>query len=86
MTVGPEMLTLRETALRLGVKADHVTRLVERGDLDAVDVSIGRRKRCLRVSAGSVERFLNARRVTPQPAQPSRPRSSLPPGVWRICG
>ncbi len=86
MAVEPEMLTLRETALRLGVKVDHVTRLVERGDLDAVDVSIGRRKRCLRVSAKSVENFLNVRRVIPRPVQSSRPRSSLPPGVWRICG
>ena len=88
MEISPDMLTLKEAASRLGVKSDHVTRLIERGELYAINVAIGRRKRCLRVSEKSINDFLNDRRVKPQkaPNQTSRDHSSLPPGVWRICG
>jgi excisionase family DNA binding protein len=88
MEISPDMLTLKEAAARLGVKTDHVTRLIERGELEAINVAIGRKKRCLRVSEKSINDFLNGRRIKPQMAQnqTSRVHSSLAPGVLRICG
>jgi len=82
-----KFLSIAQTANLLGVKGDHVTRLIERGELEAVDLAIGKRKRCLRISTSSVLSLVQARRVNPRTFTPPVPaRRSLPPGVQRFCG
>jgi len=88
MNIATDMLTLKDAASRLGVKPDHITRLVERGELEGFDIAIGRRKRCLRIPVKSITSFLESRRVghpIDAPKQATH-RSTLPPGLGRICG
>ena len=86
LAVVSNMLSIAQTAALLGVKGDHVTRLIERGELEAVDLAIGKRKRCLRVSEASIGVLLDSRRVKSHVFVPSVPRRSLLPGVQRFCG
>ena len=82
------LLSIREVALRLRLGASTVVRLIDSGILVAVDLSLGGRKRNLKVTPEAIESFLESRRVTPRhPAQhtvASLRRSSLPHGVLPI--
>lgn len=81
-------IPLSEVARRLGVKVHHATRLVDSGELQAIDVAIGKRKRCFRVSVESLEAFISSRQVKPAARVTVAPvrRPSLPSGVSRFCG
>jgi excisionase family DNA binding protein len=81
-----EYIPVPEVARRLSVNANHVVRLIEAGELEAVDVAIGKRKRCFRVGVASLENFLAGRRVQRAAAPALTRRPPLPPGVQRICG
>ncbi len=87
MTPEPEMLTIGEAASKLGVGGNHVTRLISKGELDAIDVAIGKRKKSMRISRSSVSEFVARRRVSPSAGRPATTRRpSLPSGVLPLCG
>jgi excisionase family DNA binding protein len=59
-------ITTGEAASRIGSTSQYVRELIHAGHLDAIDIGIGDRSR-FRVSADSIDRFLQARVVTPAP-------------------
>lgn len=65
---------------RLNVSVDYIIRAFDRGELDAINLATGKRKRKLRFDPASVERFIQERmnvgrrHELPTPAQMSRPR------------
>lgn len=62
------LLTLTEVAEMLSVNRLTVTRLIDRGLLDAVDLSQGTRgKRTLRIQEDSLERYMHACIVQARP-------------------
>lgn len=62
------LLTLAEVAEMLSVNRLTVTRLIDRGLLDAVDLSQGTRgKRTLRIHEDSLERYLHACGIQARP-------------------
>ena len=65
--------TPQQFAELLGVTHEHVLSLIRRGLLDAIDVSINRRRPTYRIPAEAVEKF-QAGRVVTQPVTPVRRR------------
>ena len=86
LDVVSNLLSITQAAQRLGVHTIHIIRLIERGELEAVDLAIGKGKRCLRISESSVLSLLDSRRVKPQPGVSQVPhRRSLHPGLRQFC-
>ena len=88
MDLVPTMLTIAQTAARLGVKGNHVTRLIETGKLEAIDLALdtGKGKRCLRISEASVLSLIESRRIMVGPITPARsPRSPQRSGQRQYC-
>lgn len=79
--VAPQLFTLNEAAERLGTSHDSVRRLIDGGELEAIDVSAGGTRPRLRVSETALGDFIS-RRTLPKPQ--ARPRAART-GVVRIA-
>lgn len=62
-------LNLKNTAARIGCSVDHVRRLVERGEIKAVNIGLGTVRRRLVVFPNEIEAYL-ARQSTGIPTKP----------------
>lgn len=73
-------LTTADVAAKLAVGIDQVVRLIRAGKLEAIDVSVNRRKPRWRISDRSLTAFLEQRTATPPVPTSRKPRLSRPPG------
>lgn len=78
------MLTVQQVADRLGVSYDHVTTLIKRGKLRAVDLGNGS-QHCYRIDATWIEDLIAASAPT-SPKTPKRDNGNLRPSKFSAIG
>ena len=71
-------LTPPQIAKLLGVSVDKVAAFIERGELKAVNTSLGRSRPRWKVEPEAFRRFCDSRSNQPKPATKTRKRSSIP--------
>lgn len=52
-----KVYTPKEVAVMLGCEVDHVYNLIDEGYLRAINISVGRRKRCFRIYQEDIDAF-----------------------------
>ena len=71
-----KLLSIEQAAKFLGCSIDQIRKLNVSGELPAINIGVGKRRRCLRIDEAELQAFLG-RRVSKLPTKGKR-RRSLP--------